>query len=223
MLNYFRQRIKLLKNDEFLIKILILLLLLLVFHICYSFYATTQYQSYIRAGNCFVISILIFFFGRKGLSYGFTFYACILVYFNTFYNYGSILLLLISIGANPTIKNKAFVLYLINVIIAFSIRKLLVFAFAIHSSYIILFYLCTKYVFSVKTPEKLNLTEDEKMILREMLMGKLQKEIDLFSQTTITAKLKNARERNMCKTTSELLSKYVTEIKGVEKIEKSEV
>ena len=141
MLNYFRQRIKLLKNDEFLIKILILHLLLLVFHICYSFYATTQYQSYIRAGNCFVISILIFFFGRKGLSYGFTLYACILVYFNTFYNYGSILLLLISIGANPTIKNKAIILYMINVVIAFSIRKLLVFAFAIHSSYIILFYL----------------------------------------------------------------------------------
>ena len=70
------------------------------------------------------------------------------------------------------------------------------------------------YVFSVHVPEKLNLTEDEKSILKEMADGKKQKEIDLFSQPTITTKLKNARERNLCTSTNELVYKYKSELEN---------
>ena len=37
------------------------------------------------------------------------------------------------------------------------------------------------------------------------------KEIDLYSQQTISAKMKSARERNLCETTEELMAKYSKE------------
>lgn len=39
----------------------------------------------------------------------------------------------------------------------------------------------------------------------------MQKEINLYSQQTITAKMKAARERNLCETTEELMAKYAKE------------
>ena len=39
----------------------------------------------------------------------------------------------------------------------------------------------------------------------------MQKEIDLFSQQTISGKLKNARERNLLETTADLVQKFKSE------------
>lgn len=214
-----KQKYALVKNDKFLAMILILHLILVVCHVCHSFMSDIQYYAYARGCGCLVIAAFIFFFGRKGLSYGFTFYACGLIYINTFYNYGSIFLILVAIGANPIMKNRIFLLYLVNVVVSFSFQHLLVFSAAVHIVYILLFYLCIKYVFKVNAPETLNLTEDEKAILSELLSGKKQKEIELFSQPTITAKIKNARERNLCETTSDLLARYAIEIGEKSKIQ----
>lgn len=71
-----------------------------------------------------------------------------------------------------------------------------------------MFYTKTGYVFAIHKPETLHLTEDEKKILDELAKGKLQKEIDFFSEQTISAKLKHARERNMLETTADLILKY---------------
>lgn len=207
-----KQRIDLLRNDKILSMLFILHLILAVCHIYHSFISPTHYHIYLRAGGCLVIAILIFLLGRKGLSYGLAIYACALIYVNTFYNYGSIFFILVAIGANPKIEKPAIIIYLINMVISFSMQKLLVFSASIHVVYILLFALCIRYVFKVNTPDKLNLTEDERAILKELYGGKKQKEIDLFSQPTITAKIKNARERNMCDTTAELVAKYTLEI-----------
>ena len=71
-----------------------------------------------------------------------------------------------------------------------------------------MFYPKMGYVFAIHKPETLNLTEDERKILEELAKGKLQKEIDLYSQQTISAKLKHARERNMIDTTADLIIKF---------------
>lgn len=55
------------------------------------------------------------------------------------------------------------------------------------------------------------LTDDERAVLRELAAGKLQKQIDLFSQNTITKIIKRAMERNLCKTKTKLLHKYIKE------------
>lgn len=208
MFKWLKSRVVLLKNDKELLKIFLLHILLIALHIYENYVGTIEYHWYIRAGGCGLISLFIFFLGRKGLSYALVVYSCVLVYINNFYNYATIFFMLIAIGANPKIKKFAPWIYLANVVIAFSLKRLGIVPFLIHVTYIFMFYTKMSYVFSVNKPEVLNLTEDEKAILQELLSGKKQKEIDLYSQTTITAKIKNARERNMCDSTADLLVKF---------------
>ena len=206
-----QQKYSLLKNDRTLLVVFGLHLLLIICHVSHGLMSDIQYHSLLRACGCFLISLLIFLFGRKGLSYGFTIYACALIYVNTFYNYGSIFLILVAIGANPKFQKNILIVYFINAAISFSLQRLLIFSGVIHAIYLVLFYYCISYVFKVNPPTKLNLAEDEQMILNEMLAGKKQKEIDLYSQQTITAKLKTMRERNMSDSTSTLLARYAVE------------
>ena len=51
----------------------------------------------------------------------------------------------------------------------------------------------------------------KKHILEELAKGKLQKQIDFYSQQTISGKLKNARERNLIETTPDLVQKFKIE------------
>ena len=203
-----KQKVELLKNDSSLAKIFFLHLFLIGLHF-YEFKTNgIEYYWYLRAGGCGLISFCIFFWGRKGLSYSLLIFACSLVYINNFYNYATFFFMLIAIGANPKLKKIVPWIYLINIVISFTLKHLDIIAFLIHIVYVYMFSIKVSYIFKINTPDKLNLTDDEKAILNELLAGKKQKEIELFSQPTITHKLQNARERNMCETTSELLAKY---------------
>lgn len=204
----FTQKIVLLKNDSDLLKIFLLHILLIGLHFYEYKTNSIEYYWYIRAGGCGLISLLIFLFGRKGLSYGLMIFSCTLIYVNNFYNYATIFFMLIAIGANPKLKKIAPWIYLLNIIVSYSLKKLDIIAFLIHIIYVFMFQIKINYVFAVNKPEKLNLTEDEKLILAELAKGKLQKEIDLFSEQTITKKLKIARERNLCNSTGELVEKF---------------
>ena len=206
-----KQKVELLRNDSELLKIFLLHIFLIGLHFYEYKTNCIEYYWYLRAGGCGVISLFIFLFGRKGLSYGLMLFSCTLIYVNNFYNYATIFFMLIAIGANPKLKKFAPWIYLINVVVSFSLKKLDIIAFLIHIVYVFMFQIKINYVFAVNKPEKLNLTEDEKLILAELAKGKLQKEIDLFSEQTITHKLKNARERNMCNSTGELVEKFKQE------------
>lgn len=206
------QKYQLLINDKHLLHIFLLHLLLIALHFYEYKTSSIEYYWYLRAGGCGLISFFIFLFGRKGLAYGLLIFSCSLVYVNNFYNYATIFFMLIAIGANPKLKNIAPWIYLANVVVSFSLKRLDIVAFLIHIVYVFMFQKKMNYVFAINKPTALNLTDDEKAILSELAKGKLQKEIDLFSEQTITHKLKNARERNMCNSTAELLSKYSSEV-----------
>lgn len=203
------------KNDKELAKIFFMHLLLIVLHIYEEYIGTIEYHWYLRAGGCAVISLMIFMFGRKGLSYGLVIFSCALVYINNFYNYATIFFMLIAIGANPKIKKVAPWIYIVNVVIAYTMKRLGIIPFLIHCTYITMFYTKMNYVFAIHKPEKLSLTDDERKILDLKLQGFQQKEIDIFSQQTISAKMKSARERNLCETTEELMAKYAKEKENV--------
>lgn len=148
------------------------------------------------------------------MSFALLVFSCVLVYVNNFYNYATIFFMLIAVGANPKLRKVAPWIYLVNVIVSFTLKRLGIIPFVIHVVYMFMFQIKVNYVFSVNKPETLNLTDDEKLILDELLDGKMQKEINLYSQQTITAKIKSARERNLCETTAELMSMYALD-KGV--------
>lgn len=211
-MKWLKNRIELLKNDKELTKILFLHLLLIVLH--YYEYRTSniEYHWYLRAGGCGLIALGIFFFGRKGLAYGLLIFSCTLVYVNNFYNYATIFFMLIAVGANPKLKRIAPWIYLTNVIISFTLKNLNIVAFCIHIVYTFMFDIKINYIFAVNRPEKLNLTDDERKILNELAKGKLQKQIDFCSEQTVSAKVKAARERNLCDNTNDLVNKYKAEL-----------
>lgn len=208
---WLKSRIELLKNDRQLALIFLLHIVLICLHFYEWQVGNIEYYWYLRAGGCGLIVIGIFFFGRKGLAFTLMIFACTLVYINNFYNYATIFFVIIAIGADPKLKNIAPWIYLVNVFIAYTQKRLGITPFFIHMVYCVLFYTKVNYIFSVHKPECLNLTEDERQILNELSKGKLQKEIELFSQQTISQKLKNARERNMCESTNELIIKFSNE------------
>ena len=210
-MKWLKSRIELLKNDKELAKIFLLHLLLIALHVYENYVGDVEYFWYLRAGGCGLISLFIFMFGRKGLSYALVAFACTLVYINNFYNYATIFFMLIAIGANPKIKKIAPWIYLVNVVVAYTMKRLGIIPFLIHCTYITMFYIKVNYVFAIHKPEKLSLTDDERKILDLKLQGFQQKEIDIFSQQTISAKMKSARERNLCETTEELMAKYAME------------
>lgn len=214
LIKFFSQRIELLKNDKKLSLIFFLHLLLIGLHVYENYVGDIEYHWYIRAGGCGLISFCIFFFGRKGLAWALMIYACVLVYINNFYNYATIFFMLVAIGADPKLKKVAPFIYITNVFIAFTMKRLGITPFSIHLVYCVMFYTKIGYVFAIHKPETLNLTHDEKLILEELAKGKMQKEIDLYSQQTISGKLKNARERNLLETTADLVQKFKNEYKN---------
>lgn len=211
MFKWFRNRIELLKNDKKLLLIFFLHLLLIALHVYENYVGNIEYHWYLRAGGCGLISFCIFFFGRKGLAWALMIYACVLIYINNFYNYATIFFMLVAIGADPKLKKVAPFIYITNVFIAFTLKRLGITPFSIHLVYCVMFYTKIGYVFAIHKPETLNLTQDEKKILEELAKGKMQKEIDLYSQQTISGKLKNARERNLLETTADLVQKFKSE------------
>ena len=212
MFKWLRNRIELLKNDKQLLLIMVLHIVLIGLHVYENYVGSIEYYWYLRAGGCGLIALGIFFFGRKGLAFALMIFSCALVYINNFYNYATIFFMLIAIGANPKLRKVAPIVYIINVFIAFTSKRLGITPFAIHLIYCVMFYTKINYVFAVHKPSRLNLTDDERKILDELLAGKMQKEITLFSPQTITAKIKSAKERNLCDTTPELLTMYSAEV-----------
>lgn len=211
MFKWLRNRIELLKNDKQLALIMLLHIVLIGLHVYEWQVGDIEYYWYLRAGGCALISLGIFFFGRKGLAWSLMIFACALVYINNFYNYASIFFMLVAMGADPKLKNVAPWIYLVNVFVAYTMKCLGITPFMIHLIYCVMFYTKMNYVFAIHKPEKLNLTDSERQILDLKLQGKQQKEIDLYSQQTISAKMKSARERNLCETTEELMAKYAKE------------
>ena len=211
MFKWFRNRIDLLKNDKQLALIMLLHIVLIGLHVYEWQVGDIEYYWYLRAGGCGLIALFIFLFGRKGLAWSLVIFACTLVYINNFYNYATIFFMLVAMGADPKLRKVAPWIYLVNVFVAYTMKRLGITPFMIHLIYCVMFYTKMNYVFAIHKPEKLNLTDSERQILDLKLQGKMQKEIDLYSPQTITAKMKSARERNLCETTEELMAKYAKE------------
>ena len=205
-----KKRFEILKSDKVLFSIFLIHLSLVFFHLAYSFY-TDHWQCYVRAVFCLAIAVSTFFFLHKGLSVSLLAYAYVLLYLNNFYNYTSFLFVLFAIYCTPKLNKIAIFLYAINVFTALAWRRCEILTLGIHFVNCVLFYICAKYLFAAITPATLMLTDDERIVLSELATGKLQKEIDQFTQNQVTQILKNAVSRNRCKTKTELLNKFMKE------------
>lgn len=206
----FSKKIQVLRSDKVLFSIFFIHLLLSFFHFAYSFYTQNpQTQCYIRSGFCLVIAGATFLFLRRGFSYSILLYACVLLYFNNFFNYTSFLFVLFAIYCTPKSEKIALILYSVAVFVIFAFKEHSILTLGIHGLNCLLFYVCARYLFAAVAQTTLLLTDDEKLVLSELADGKLQKQIEAFSPNTVTKLLKNAQERNQCKTKAELLHRYI--------------
>lgn len=209
-MHFVSKKIQALKSDQGFFVIFTIHLLLAFFHLVYSF-KTNHWQCYVRAGFCFFIALSIFFFQRKGFSVSILLYAYTLLYFNNFYNYTSFVFLVFAILTTPKLTVPALIIYAANLIPALVYRQNEIPAIGIHvlnCAWVVAF---IEFVVLNKKTKTLNLTDDERLVLEKLSEGKLQKQIEAFSPNTVTKLLKNAQERNSCRTKQELLNKYILE------------
>lgn len=218
----FKERRQKLKADKEMLIVSILFVILAFFHYDYSHY-TEHLQCYIRCGFCLFIALCTALFYRPGFSISFLAYAYTLVYFNTFFNFTSFVYVLIVIRCTPKLKIPALILYAIDVSVIFGHRHLVIDALAIHIVGCIIIALLIYLLFYFKNQDKataaennLKLNEDEIAILTQLAEGKLQKQIDGYSVNTVTKHLKNAMERNNCKSKNELILKFLMENPDIE-------
>ena len=216
----FKEYRRKLKDDKGLLVVCVLFVLLAFFHYDYSHY-TEHTQCFIRCGFCLFIALSTALFYRIGFSVSFLAYAYTLIYFNTFFNFTSFVYVLIAIRCTPKLKIPALVLYVIDIIVLFGQRQLVISALAIHITCCIIISILLYIFFGIFKQESepvksdsdslLKLNDDERNILSELAKGKLQKQVNGYSENTVTKHLKNAMERNNCKSKTELMHKYFKE------------
>ena len=216
-----RKNSQIIKSDRVLFSVIIIHFLLVFFHCAYSFF-TENWQCYVRAGFCFLIALSTVLFLRKGFAVTIALYAYVLLYFNRFFNYTSFLFVLFAIYSYPKIERPALVLYALNLFVSFAVKDYAIMTLGINALNCILFYTLAKYLFAAKVQSVLLLTDDERIVLEALAGGKLQKEIEQFTENQVTQIIKNAVNRNMCKSKAELLQKYITEFPERRMIESQE-
>lgn len=189
-------------------------LLLLGFHIYEYIIDGYQLESLIRCTFWIVYPFAVFIAGRKGIVWSFLIYAYVLAQFITYTNYSSFIIILLFILLNPKSKWHALSVYTVDVIIvcirhdrtaAHLVIHLLGCVF-IYSAAILIYAQVRK---SIIEEKPLVLDESEKYILSQLAAGAKQKEIEGYSENTVSKKLKKCRKYNNCSTNSELIMKFL--------------
>lgn len=206
MYEFIKSNIKHFKTDKFRVIVCLVSYILAVFHAWQYFSSGFKYQCLIRIVSSLLIIPLAIFLGRKAVYYLLIAFSLRIAYVNPFNNYTGFFCLLMSCIIIHRNRRILLAIYALNETAALILQNCEISHIAIHLLscflwYILYFYVNQPTVF-------LNLTDSESRILDELVAGKQQKEIDFCNKNTVTKKLHNARKRNGCKTTNELLFKY---------------
>ena len=196
-------------DDTYLSITCIIALICIALHTYQFIDSHYQIEPLVRLVFSVGFPIVIFFAGRIGSYWYWWLYANILALNTTFQNYTAFVIIVIFISLVPKAKWISLVLYALEIFFVATVRDKSPVHILIHICNCICIYMAI--IFLLKptvNKRKLDLTLDEEFILKELLDGKSQKEIDKWSQNTITNKLKSARERNDIATTDELLNEY---------------
>lgn len=187
-------------------------LYLVIITLCLTAYHTWQYvmsgyrlNALLRVVMYLVFAVTTFFLGKKALYTNLIIFALVASYFNSFINFTSFFVILLSCRINRKTETKLLILYAVNESIALMIQHYEISHLIIHALTCLFFY---QIYFYINKPAGLELTEDEIKILEELNEKKLMKACTSFSKNTMTQKLQEARKRNNISTNAELLAEY---------------
>ncbi len=156
----------------------------------------------------------IFFFGRKGVWLAWCIMANVMFYFSSYKNVSYFAIIAFLIALYPKSKIYLLVTYVINVFVICHLHKLEIMKIVYHLCSCAFIYLVMGEIIKKAKScivRKLNLTDDEKIILEYLRKGYKQNDIIEFSAETVSRKLKRAKDRNEIKTTKELLEQFIKE------------
>ena len=120
-------------------------------------------------------------------------------------------MLIFAIIATPKLTIPALIIYGANLIPALVYRQNELPTIGIHVLNCIWITIFIEFVVIKRKTKTLQLTDDERSVLSQLAEGKLQKEVEPFTQNQVTQILKSAMNRNMCKTKQELLNLFLKE------------
>lgn len=120
-------------------------------------------------------------------------------------------MLIFAMITTPKLTIPALIIYGANLIPALVYRQNELPTIGIHLLNCTWITVFIEFVVIRKNKKTLQLTEDEIVVLTQLAEGKLQKEVKPFNQNQVTQILKNAMNRNMCKTKQELLNLFLKE------------
>lgn len=197
-----------LKSDRLLLRSIFAVALLAFCHWIQWYRSGYMMQPLIRAVCASIYVILATFTGRRLWSWMLFIWAMSLVYFNRFCNYTSFIMILIAIGFKPRLKSPFIAIYVMIVTVCLYLYKDSWTHFVIHFLGCYFFYQIFLYAMQRLQHEKkiLDLEPQERQILQALANGKQQKEIEFLNKNTVTKKLNNAKARNNCTSTGELLA-----------------
>lgn len=193
-----------LKSDKPRLVLSFLTLILATFHTCQFISSDYNLNCLLRICIYFANSVSIIFLGKKGLFFILIITSLIASYFNSFINFNSFFVVLLSCRLYRKTEKWVLLIYAANEILALLIQDKEITHLLIHFATCSFFYVIYFYV----NDKKLVLKPDEIKILEELREKKMLKCCDSFSKNILTQKLKSARERNHIDTNAELLAQY---------------
>lgn len=198
------------KKDRLLLHSILAVAILAACHWIQYVKSGQMLQPLVRAVFATVYVAVAIFTGRRFWSMILFSWAMALLYFNRFYNYTSFVMILIAAGFRPKYEKPYLMLYSMGVIACLWAYHDSWTHLAIHCGGCYFFYMVYRSAMDrLKNSRKiLELEPAERQILQALANGKQQKEIDFYSKNTVTKKLNNARIRNGCTTTGELLARF---------------
>lgn len=205
-MNFIKQHFKTIFTDRYLTVSFILSFIFVGLHIYQFIDSDFRIEPLIHAIISTNLPFVIFFGGRIATYWYWWICANLLAINTTFQNYTAFVIICIFISLVPKMRIPSLSLYILEIIFVATARDKTPVHITIHVCNCISIYCGIYYL--LKPTKRLKLTSDEIFILNEMINGKMQKEIDGFSQNTITNKLKQAKERNKVETTDELIKKF---------------
>ena len=125
--------------------------------------------------------------------------AFMILYCNKWNNYTSWVIFLIVAYKHYHYRNYYILAYVIAEVVCLAIRRRDIVHICLHFTNCFCIYcLLGLAKIQINSAKELVLTDAELVILRQLASGKMKKEIKEFSKNTITAKIKEACDRNKC-------------------------
>lgn len=195
-------------KDKKVFNIIVLAFFLIGLHTWQFIKSGHDIRALINLVMCAVCIPSLLIWGLSALPYFLLVYCFIYLPFEEFDNYTSLFLLCSAISLKKKLR-FCFIPYVVEVITVYMMNNMEISHISISILYVIFFWEIYIHIQDRHADvEPLELKPEEEKILQELAKGKMQKEIEFYSHVTVSKKLKDARERNNCISTDELVTKF---------------